>query len=68
MKTPDRFSKQGVLGVATDLILLKESDFFVGTFSSNVSEIGRKKVSTTVSLLAAHYTAYSPGRVSSLQG
>ena len=35
----NRFSKHGVLGVATDLMLLKESDFFIGTYSSNVSEI-----------------------------
>ena len=50
MEKPDRFSKQGVLGVVTDLILLKESDFFVGTFSSNVSEINCRKP-----LLAAPY-------------
>ena len=35
----ERLSKAALLGVATDLMLLKESDFFIGTYSSNVSEM-----------------------------
>ena len=59
MEKPRRYSKAGLLGVATDLMLLKESDFFIGTYSSNVSQIFIEQLngSNQKSLLYSWYYA-----------
>ena len=36
----NRFTDDGLLTYVTDIMLLKDTDFFVGTFTSNVSTAG----------------------------
>ena len=35
----NRFTNDGLLAYVTDIMLLRDTDFFVGTFTSNVSLI-----------------------------
>ena len=40
-KMENRFTNHGLFAYVTDVMLLKDTDFFVGTFTSNVSTISR---------------------------